>query len=77
MRFRLFLWLVLFAIVVLLVAQNAQVVELRFLVWRVALSQALLLFLVLVAGIGIGWTLNLFVGWRRARREPRRPDNYD
>ena len=43
--------------VLLFIIQNFQVTELRFLVWRIALPHALLLILVLAAGILIGWVL--------------------
>jgi uncharacterized integral membrane protein len=53
------LLLLLVAIPVLLfIIQNFQVTELRFLAWRIALPHALLLFLVLAAGILIGWVLH-------------------
>ena len=68
MPLRILFWLVAVALAVLVVAQNAQVVELRFLFWRVAMSQAVLLLFVLVAGIGVGWTLHVLAGWRRQQR---------
>jgi uncharacterized integral membrane protein len=74
MQFRLILWLSLLAVVVLFVAQNAQVAELRFLVWRVAMSQALLLLFVLAVGIGAGWILRSYAEWRRTRRASREAD---
>jgi len=69
LSFRIIVWLVLLAVAAVLVAQNAQVVELRFLFWRLAMSQALLILFVLAAGIVIGWILHVLVAWRRARRE--------
>jgi uncharacterized integral membrane protein len=51
------LLLVVAAPVLLFIIQNFQVTELRFLVWRIALPHALLLILVLAAGILIGWVL--------------------
>ena len=67
MQLRLILWLSLLAVVVLFVAQNAQVVELRLFVWRLALSQALLLFFAVLAGFGLGWILHAYMAWKRAR----------
>jgi uncharacterized membrane protein YciS (DUF1049 family) len=67
MPLRLFLWLALLVIVALFVAQNAQAVEVRFLVWRLAMSQALLLIFVLSVGFGLGWILHAYFAWQRAR----------
>jgi len=67
MQLRLVLWLVLLAIVVLFVAQNAQVVEVRFLFWRLAMSQALLLIFVLAAGFSLGWLLRAYLAWMHTR----------
>jgi uncharacterized integral membrane protein len=44
--------------VLLFILQNIQVTELRFLVWRIAMPHALLLILVLAAGILFGWVLH-------------------
>jgi len=51
--------------VLLFILQNIQVTELRFLVWRIALPQALLLILVLAAGILIGWVLHALLADKR------------
>ena len=44
--------------VLLFILQNFQITELRFLVWRIAMPHALLLMLVLAAGILLGWILH-------------------
>lgn len=51
--------------VLLFILQNIQVTELRFLVWRIAMPHALLLFLVLAAGILIGWVLHALLADKR------------
>lgn len=51
--------------VLLFILQNIQVTELRFLVWRIAMPHALLLFIVLVAGILIGWVLHALLADKR------------
>jgi uncharacterized integral membrane protein len=71
MQFRLILWLAVLAIALLFVVQNALFVGLRFLVWRITLSQALLFFFVLAVDVGPGWTLHVCVSRPRARRERR------
>jgi uncharacterized membrane protein YciS (DUF1049 family) len=67
MQLRLVLWLALLAIVVLFVTQNAQAVEVRFLFWRLAMSQALLLIFVLAVGFSLGWLLRAYLAWKRTR----------
>jgi uncharacterized integral membrane protein len=76
MQLRFFVLLSLLALVVVFVAQNAQAVELRFLFWRVAMSQAVLLFFVLAVGFGAGWILRTWIAWRRVR-DPARSDDID
>lgn len=44
--------------ILLFIVQNFQVAELRFLAWRIAMPHALLLILVLAAGILAGWLLH-------------------
>lgn len=61
--------LILVGLVVVFVVQNAQVVELRFLFWTAAISQALLLFIVLALGILIGWLLRGYIAHRRKRTD--------
>lgn len=65
------------ALLAIFMAQNAGSVELRFLVWSVAMSQALLVFFVLVAGMLIGWTAHAFVAFRRRHRKVGPPPNPD
>jgi len=63
------LWAALAIAVILLVftAQNYRVVELRFLFWQAEISGAALIFVVLAAGVGIGWLIS---GFSRASRQP-------
>ena len=61
------------ALLAIFMAQNASSVELHFLVWSVAMSQALLVFFVLVAGMLIGWTAHAFVAFRRRHRKSGTP----
>ena len=67
MRLRLVLWLALLGVTVVFVTQNAQAVEVHFLFWSVAMSQALLLIFVLVAGFSLGWLLHAWIAWNRMR----------
>jgi uncharacterized membrane protein YciS (DUF1049 family) len=68
MNFKLILVLILVGLAVTFIAQNAQVAELRFLVWTLAMSQALLLFMVLAIGLLTGWVLHAWVTHRRRQR---------
>ena len=53
--------LLLVALVVVFTAQNYAVVEVRFLLWRIELSRAIVIFGSLVAGVVVGWLLCSFV----------------
>jgi uncharacterized membrane protein YciS (DUF1049 family) len=68
MNIKLVLVLVLTGLAVAFMAQNAQVAELRFLVWTLAMSQALLLFLVLAIGVITGWVLHAWFSHQRRQR---------
>ena len=47
------------------VIQNTEAVDVEFLFWSFQTGRAILLFIVLAIGIGIGWILH---GWPRRRR---------
>ncbi len=47
--------LILIGLVVVFVIQNIQTVEVRFLVWTVSMSRALMILLTLLIGIVVGW----------------------
>lgn len=59
--------------VLLFIVQNIQITELRFLVWRMAMPQALLLILVLAAGVLLGWVLHAALADRRKDDADLRP----
>lgn len=63
--------LILVGLAVVFIAQNAQVAELRFLVWTLAMSQALLLLLVLAIGMLTGWVLHAWFAHQRGRARTR------
>lgn len=46
--------------VLLFIVQNIQVAELRFLLWRIAMPQALLIIFIFASGVLIGWMLRAF-----------------
>lgn len=49
----------LIGLVVIFVLQNTQVVEVRFLLWTISMSRALILFATLAIGLIGGWLLTL------------------
>jgi uncharacterized integral membrane protein len=57
--------------VLLFILQNFQITELRFLVWRIAMPQALLLILVLAAGVLTGWVLHALLSESNAKYDDR------
>ena len=61
MHIRMVVVLVLSGVIVMFMFQNAQVAELRLLFWTLAMSQALLLFLVFVIGMLTGWILRAWL----------------
>ena len=52
-------FIILIAVVLLFVAQNVQVVEVRFLFWKISMSRALMLLATLAIGLVGGWMLTL------------------
>jgi lipopolysaccharide assembly protein A len=68
MSIKMILALILTGVAVVFIVQNAQVGELRFLVWTLAVSQALLLFFTLAVGIVCGWMLHAWFAHQRAKR---------
>lgn len=57
MNLKLFLMLALIALAAIFIVQNAEVVELRFLFWRIAMSRALMFVFLVLIGISVGWFL--------------------
>jgi uncharacterized integral membrane protein len=53
----------------LFIVQNSDVVQVSFFVWHVSLSRALLMVFSLLIGVVIGWFMNSYFSYRRARRE--------
>lgn len=68
MRIRLIVGLVLIAAALLFIFQNVGMIEIRFLVWSISMSRSLLLFVVLGAGVLIGWLWHGVSVWRSRRR---------
>ena len=63
---RLVAGLVMLILVVIFTLQNAEVINVRFLLWQFPLSRALLIFIVFAVGIILGWFLRSW-GERKER----------
>lgn len=59
--------LVFFALV--FVAQNIDVVTMKFLLWELSMSRAVLLFFSLLIGFIIGWLLHSYIAYRKDKKE--------
>ena len=55
MNIKLITGLILLALVIVFVIQNAIAVDIKFLLWKVSMSRSLVIFIVLAIGIAIGW----------------------
>jgi uncharacterized integral membrane protein len=58
MNFKLWLSLILAALALIFMIQNAAVVEIHFLFWTVSMSRLIWMFLLLAIGLLIGWLLH-------------------
>lgn len=47
--------LVLIGLAAIFIVQNAEVVELRFMFWKIAMSRALMFVFLLLIGVAVGW----------------------
>lgn len=52
---------------VLFIVQNVAIVEIRFLFWSLAISQSLLMFLLLSIGLFMGWFLHGYYKFRKGK----------
>jgi uncharacterized integral membrane protein len=76
MNAKLIFGMILAGLAVVFIIQNVAVMELRFLFWTLSMSGALLMFLVLSAGIFLGWLLHGSSSRRKSRhQEPQGTDN--
>lgn len=57
--------LVLFVLIFL--AQNIEVVTVKFIFWELSMSRAVLLFFSLLLGFITGWSLNSFLSYRKEK----------
>ena len=69
MKIKLISILTLFILAMIFVAQNVGVVEINFLLWKISMSSALLIFFALLAGFALGWSLQGYLRYRKSRIE--------
>lgn len=69
MNFKIILVTVLACLALLFVAQNIEVISVRFLFWEISMSRAALTLFSLLAGFIIGWFANSYLSYRKEKRE--------
>ncbi|HUT39960.1 MAG TPA: LapA family protein [Gammaproteobacteria bacterium] len=77
MNWKLFSILLLVALASIFIVQNAEVVELRFLFWKVVMSRALMFVFIMLTGIAVGWLLHSHMWHKQRRKEQNLPESYD
>ena len=77
MNWKLFSILLLVALASIFIVQNAEVVELRFLFWKVVMSRALMFVFILLTGIAVGWLLHSHLTRKQRHEEQNMPESYE
>ena len=62
---KLYISLFLMCMAVIFIIQNAEVVEIKYLIWTISISRAFLMFLLLSIGTIIGWLLHGMAGLKK------------
>jgi uncharacterized integral membrane protein len=69
MNFKMGLAAILIIFALIFVAQNIEVVTVRFLLWELSMSSSILLFFSLLSGFIIGWLLHSYLSYRKDKKE--------
>ncbi|MGB4088532.1 MAG: LapA family protein [Smithellaceae bacterium] len=69
MNFKIILVIILACLVLVFVAQNIDIVSLKFFYWEIAMSRAVLIFFSLLIGFMIGWFLKSYLSYRKEKKE--------
>ena len=69
MNFKIGLVAIFILIALIFLAQNYDVVTVKFLLWDLSMSRAVLLFFSLLIGFIIGWFLNSYLSYRKDKKE--------
>ncbi len=71
MKIKLGICLLLSLLAFIFITQNAESVQVNFIIWSVDMSLVLLVFIMLGAGVIIGWFLNSYLRFARNRQQNR------
>lgn len=77
MNVKMYVTLILLLLIVIFTVQNAAVVTVNFLFWKMEISRALLIFFVLVIGIIIGWISHSHMRRVKHRKPSNKPGEND
>lgn len=69
MNFKITLVALLVVLALIFLLQNIAAVSVSFLFWDISMSLAVLIFLCLLIGFGIGWFLNSYLSYSRDKKE--------
>jgi uncharacterized integral membrane protein len=73
MNFKMGMTAVLAFLTIVFLAQNMETVTVRFLIWNLSLSLAVLIFLLLLVGLTMGWLLRSFTGYLKNKKSGSHP----
>jgi uncharacterized integral membrane protein len=62
--------LIIACLLAIFIAQNVDVIQIKFLLWDFFISRALLVFFALVGGFIVGWFTFSLIHWRRSKPKP-------
>ncbi|KUG21508.1 hypothetical protein ASZ90_008728 [hydrocarbon metagenome] len=69
MSYKMGIFAILVLFVLVFLAQNIEVVAVKFIFWELSMSRAVLLFFSLLLGFIIGWFLNSFLSYRKDKND--------
>jgi len=72
MSYKLALGAILIFFVLIFLAQNIEVVTVKFIFWELSMSRAVLLFFSLLLGFIVGWFLNSFLSYRKDKNDAKK-----
>ncbi len=75
MKIKLAISIILALLAILFITQNTETVRVAFLAWSVEMSLVLLVFIMLGAGVIIGWSLSGYLRFVRNRKRAKAQEN--
>jgi len=69
MNIKFIVTLILIVFATIFIVQNAEMVELRFLFWKMAMSRSLMFVFLVICGILIGWFLHSYMAKKNAAKK--------